>query len=262
MKKLLFALFIVSFIITGFATDQSVLQRRLETNYRLLRPEGDGPFPAIMLVPGSSGFQPARVQALYGPVAEKLREVGYVVIFVDYHAAYGLPTGSLAQVSLKDIGRTIIASSAYLKSLSFVNPTKIGVLGWSLGAGGILSVLSSISDRDPKPFYGAALFYPPCEGLNAWKTNVPVLILLGEKDDVTPPTYCVKLTRKAANPSVIDVQTYRDARHGFDISDLPEVTPFPTGIFGERRTMGYNRDAAVRAHDDVKQFFKRVLGTP
>lgn len=246
----------------GCATDQAALQRRLEANYRLLRPAGAGPFPAVMLVPGASGFQPARIQALYGPTAERLRETGYVVAFVDYHAAYGLPKGPLAQTSKEDIARAILVSAAYLKSLPFVKSTQIGVLGWSRGGWGTLAALASISDRDPKPFQAAVLFYPGCQGLEPWRANVPILMLLGEEDNVTPPAFCVELTRRVANPSAVEVKTYRAARHGFDISDLPEVAPFPSGKAGEQRTIGYNRDAAVRAHDEVQQFFKRVFGTP
>jgi len=262
MKKLFFVLYAVGFIIAGCATDQAVLQRRLEANYRLLRPTGTGPFPAIMLVPGASGFQPARVQALYGPTAERLREAGYVVVFVDYHAAYGLPTGPIARVGREDFARVILASAAYLRSLPFVKSTEIGVIGWSMGGWGTLATLASIPDRDPKPFQAAALFYPGCQDLEPWRGNVQVLMLLGEEDNLTPPALCEELARRVANPSAVEVQTYRAARHGFDISDLPEVAPYPSGKPGEQRTIGYNRDAAVRAHDEMQRFFKRVFGTP
>jgi len=262
MKKLLFVLFTVSFIIAGCATDQGALQRRLEANYRLLRPAGAGPFPAVMLVPGASGFQPARVQALYGPTAEELREAGYVVIFVDYHAAYGLPKGPIeTRISGDDFRRAILASAAYLKSLPFVKSTEIGVVGWSMGAWGTLATLASIPDKDPMPFQAVALFYPGCEHIEPWRANVRVLMLLAEIEDFHPPELCVELARRVANPSAVEVQTYRAARHGFDISDLPEVAPYPSGKAGEQRKIGYNRDAAVRAHDEMQRFFKRVFGT-
>jgi dienelactone hydrolase len=215
-----------------------------------------------MLVPGASGFQPARVQSLYGPTAEKLRETGYVVAFVDYHAAYGLQTGRLAKISKEDIGRAILASAAYLKSLPFVKSTEIGVLGWSRGAWGTLAALASIPDKDPEPFQAAALFYPPCQGVEPWRANVQILMLLGEQDNLTPPAFCVELIRRVANPSAVEIQTYKAARHGFDISDLPEVAPYPSGKAGEQRTIGYNRDAAVRAHDEVQRYFKRIFRAP
>lgn len=246
----------------GCATDQAALQRRLEANYRLLRPAGAGPFPAVMLVPGASGFQPARIQSLYGPIAEKLRENGYVVVFVDYHAAYGLPKGPIARIGREDFSRAILASAAYLKSLPFVKSTEIGVIGWSMGAWGILATLASLPDRDPLPFKAVALFYPGCQGLEPWRANVQILMLLGEEDNVTPPAICVELKRRVAYPSAVQVQTYKGARHGFDISDLPEVAPYPSGKADEQRTIGYNRYAAARAHDEVLRFFKRVFGTP
>lgn len=263
-KSLLLGIHFLSvlLLIAGCATDQPSLQQRLEPNYQLLRPAGAGPFPAVLLVPGASGFQPARVQALYGPTAEKLRETGYVVAFVDYHAAYGLKKGSLAKISKEDIGRAILASAAYLKSLPFVKSTEIGVLGWSRGAWGTLAALSSIPDKDPEPFQAAALFYPPCQGVEPWRANVQVLMLLGEQDNLTPPAFCVELIRRLANPNAVEVETYKDARHGFDISDLPEVMLYPSGKAGEKRTVGYNRDAAVRAHEEVQRFFKRVFETP
>lgn len=261
MKGRAIALAVLSIIVIGCATDPGSLQRRLEPNFRLHRPDGVGPFLAVMLVPGGTGFQPARVRALYGPFAEQLKAAGYAVVFVDYHAAYGLSTGPIAQVSREDVGQAILASAAHLRSLPFIKTSEIAVVGWSWGAGGALATLESIPSGDTKPFQAAALFYPVCQDLRPWRAQVPVFILLAELDDVAAPAACTELARRVLGRNT-DLQTYAGARHAFDVSDLPETAPFPSGMPGERRTIGYNRDAAVRAQADVLRFLGRALKTP
>lgn len=60
----------VSLVITGLliltsltvlACNPATIQKGLKPHYRLLRPEGAGPFPALMLVPGCSGLNPSRL---------------------------------------------------------------------------------------------------------------------------------------------------------------------------------------------------------
>lgn len=73
--------------VTGCAADMATLQKRLEPHYRAQRPQGIGPFPAILLVPGCGGISSARVKT-----AEQLVDRGYAVVFVDYISSRGLQT--------------------------------------------------------------------------------------------------------------------------------------------------------------------------
>ena len=61
MKEKIHWLFLVFFIVmlisNGiYAADIAEIQKNLEEHYTIKKPDGTGPFPAVMLVPGCSGF--------------------------------------------------------------------------------------------------------------------------------------------------------------------------------------------------------------
>lgn len=237
--------------LSGCATDMATLQKRLEPHYRAQRPAGPGPFAAILLVPGCGGIAPARVKT-----AEELMRQGYVVVFVDYLSARGLQTACRGEVTPDEIARDIHAASAHIGTLPYVRSGALGVVGWSLGGGGVLASLVG-SGKDPQPpFKAAAAFYPVCRGLQPWKTRVPVLVLLAGLDDIAPPAACQELVRDVGSAQPVEVRTYPEARHSFDMSDLPPMMPsraFPG------RTAGYHAEAARQAWSEVLAQFNRQL---
>jgi len=237
--------------LTGCAADMATLQKRLEPHYSAQRPEGPGPFPAILLVPGCGGVAPARVKT-----AEELMRQGYVVVFVDYLSARGLQAACRGEVSVDEVAQDIRAVSAHVQSLPYVRPGAVGVVGWSLGGGGVLASLVGTA-RDPQPpFRAAAAFYPVCRGLQPWKTHVPVLVLLAGLDDIAPPAPCQELGRSVGSTYPVEVRTYPEALHSFDMSDLPAKMPsraFPG------KTAGYHPEAAREASADVLAQFDRQL---
>ncbi len=60
---------------------------RLAENYHMQQPDGDGPFPAVIMVPGCRGFNSPRLKPVYDRVQGRLRDMGFVVIRADYLAA-------------------------------------------------------------------------------------------------------------------------------------------------------------------------------
>jgi dienelactone hydrolase len=143
----------------GCAADVATLQKRLEPHYRAQRPQGPGPFPAILLVPGCGGIAPARLKT-----ADELVRQGDVIVFVDYLSARGLQTACRGEVTPGDIAADIRAASAHVTALPHVRSGAIGVVGWSLGGGGVLASLAGSDQASGAPFRTAAAFYPVCRG--------------------------------------------------------------------------------------------------
>jgi dienelactone hydrolase len=198
--------------LVGCALDETSGQRALESHSRIQRPQTSGPFAAILLVPGCRGVTPARLQT-----ATELVSRGYLVAFVDYVAAHGRAGPCASEVSAGDIARDIRALSAHVRSLADVRARAIGVIGWSLGGAGVLASLVGVEfDRQP-PFDAAVVFYPVCRGLLPWKTSVPTLLLLAGQDQMAPPADCEDVVLRSAGR--VRIQTYADARHGFDTPD-------------------------------------------
>ena len=55
-----------------------------EEPFRILSPVGDSPHPAVLLVPGCSGFVATNGVNVYDERAIELQAAGYLVVYVDY----------------------------------------------------------------------------------------------------------------------------------------------------------------------------------
>ncbi len=210
------------------AADLAKIQKQLEPYYNTYRPDGSGPFPAVMMVSGCSGFRPSIAPTGYTRRAEALKAQGFLVIFVDYLARRRLGRcfeNGRYIVDTDDVAEDILASGAHLRSLSYVNVDQITAMGWSYGGGGVLAALGRIRPADAAPFQRAVAFYPVCRDIRPWKAPVPV-----------PP---------------VDVHIYPEARHAFDTPELPPVMKDAIN-----RTLGYNEAAATAAWDETYKFLK------
>lgn len=213
---------------------------------RVFRPEGPGPFPAVLLVSGCDGFSPPMAPRLYERRAAEFRSRGYVVVFVDYLGRRGLRSCA-ASVTHEDAARDLVAEAAVLASQSFIDRGRIAAVGWSYGGRAVL-IAQSERGRGPLAFSRAVAFYPDCRALEPWKTTMPVLMLLGADDDMTPPRLCEEAARKFAPPGVVTTVVYPGALHGFDVSDLPAKLRYGLG------TIGYQPQAAAAAWEEMQRF--------
>src|SRR5688572_12091029 len=115
----------------------------LDDGYRVFRPDGAGPYPAIAFVSGCSGFAPVGARKFYERTAEKLRGQGYVVLFVDYVGRRGLQNCARApMVTEGDAARDPVAAVTWLRSQESVDKARISALGWSYGGGAVLVALA------------------------------------------------------------------------------------------------------------------------
>jgi len=110
-------------------------------------PPGTGPFPAVLLIPGSGPHD--RDETLFGhrpfPVlADYLTRKGIVVLRVDDRGV-GKSTGNMADVTTADLATDAEAGVAYLKTRPEVNPHEIGLIGHS--EGGLIAPM--VAARDP-----------------------------------------------------------------------------------------------------------------
>jgi uncharacterized protein len=121
-----------------YAVEQ-VTYRNSPANVRLAgtltRPNGAGPFPAVLLISGSGPQDRNETMLGHKPfwvLADALARRGIAVLRVDDRGVGG-STGDESQSTLDDRASDVIAGVAYLKARREVNPKKIGVLGQSEG---------------------------------------------------------------------------------------------------------------------------------
>jgi dienelactone hydrolase len=204
--------------------------------FRVLSPSRDTPSPAVLLVPGCSGFVARSGINHYEERASELQTVGYFVVFVDYLNRRHLTDCSGGRdVSHAEIAADILEAAAWIKGQARVSSDKIFVIGWSYGGGGVLAALNAMPPGPPM-LAKAVTYYPDCRRAMPWSsTAVSVLMLMGAMDEVALPDLCDR-AMKGAPPNSLHSVLYPNARHGFDMRGLPERAEFGR--------LGYNAEAA------------------
>src|SRR3970040_1195558 len=106
--------------LVGLGMAQVAAARRGKPMYvELRRPQGQGPFPALVLLHGCSG-----ITSVQRDWAERLSEWGYVCW-----------SGRDGRGSYAERVQDARSALGYLRRQPFVDPRRIGAIGWSMGAG-------------------------------------------------------------------------------------------------------------------------------
>jgi dienelactone hydrolase len=224
----------------------------------LYRPEGNGPFPAVIVLHSCGGAGTRE-----SGIAARLREVGYVTLIVDSFGPRGYGgrgggcrSGNFAN-HVSDSLNDALGAAAYLRSLPFVRGDRIGVVGFSLGATSILSLPTDSASRGIK---AGASYYPICQsasdGSHFFKdSKLPLLVLLGELDNWSQASACVeKLQQFKKAGRTVEWYVYPTAHHGFD-----DESRIFLRTDGRGRNMQYNRDAAADSWKRLQEFLEQNL---
>ena len=192
---------------------------------QLFRPPGAGPFPAVVLMHGCGGWQPAVLHALRAH-ADFLVSHGFAVLNLD---SFGPRNKAGGQVCanwqlLQDarVYRTYDAFDAlhYLQAQDFIDAQNIFLLGQSNG--GSVAIKAALAS-DPRAygragsaFRAVVAYYPWCGVLGEPSLTLvsPLLIFGAGLDDWTPPHQCVQAR---ASGAAMRVKIYPQAAHSFDV---------------------------------------------
>lgn len=239
----------------------------------LYRPEGDGPFPALVLLHGCGGMYGAgnNLTPSNRRWAETLRANGYLAMFVDSFGPRGQRSICEQQQRTILVGRERVqdayAALQWLARRADVQAGRIGLIGWSNGGSGTLFSLLPANKRDPG-FRAAVAFYPGCVSLTKVKTPyrpyAPLLVLSGEADDWTLAAPCVELAGIARSQGAsAEIVTYPGAYHSFDrlnspVRYRPNVRN-PNKPEGRGATVGEHPEAREDAFKRTLEFFARTL---
>lgn len=235
---------------------------------RFLRPAGSGPYPAVVLLHGCGGLynKGGRVSARHLDWALTLRDQGYAVLMVDSFGPRGIDqvctrTDRAVRATVER-KRDAWAALAYLQNRKDVDEERIAVMGWSQGAGTVLAAYGL--GGKGAGFRAAIALYPGCRTPlkdSNWQPEGPLLMLLGGKDEWTPPEPCLELAKRDPVKERTEVVVYPDAHHGFDLpsSPLRKRTNLATAPAGEA-TIGTDEAARKDAIARVSAFLAERLG--
>jgi dienelactone hydrolase len=217
--------------------------------FRVLAPSEPTRRPTVLIVPGCSGFAVRNSVNHYEERARELQALGYFVVFVDYLSRRQLTDcGGGRYVTHAQVAADVHEAARWIQAMPGVNPSKIFVIGWSYGAGGVLAALRTLPPESPPLLAKAAMYYPDCRRAMPWSsTNVSGLMLMGAMDQVALPALCDPVI-KAVSPNSLRTVVYPNARHGFDIKGLSERDEF-----GRH---GYDPEAAKASWATVLDFLR------
>jgi dienelactone hydrolase len=217
----------------------------------LFKPDGPGPFPAVVVLHGCNGVGPNQYTW-----ARRLNRWGYVAIIVDSFTSRGFSDGVCGKGSLvpPDVrARDAYAAASWLRSQPFVDAKHVGVIGFSHGGWTVMHAVLEpvVRTAAATPFQAAVAYYPYCEpGLARLASDT--LILIGDTDDWTPATRCTAyVTAQLDQPHSLDIKVYPGAYHAFDAPGAPRT------YFGHM--LGYHPSAAEDSFAMTRAFFDARL---
>ena len=215
----------------------------------LYRPEGNGPFPAVIALHDCGGLihRPLADAQLYAQWAHVLVSSGFVVLFPDSFGSRGIGSQCREQNRKVRASRERVADAnaarLWLQTQSFVKPEHISLLGWSNGGVAALwTVRRTAAPSGGADFRSAVALYPGCRRLRetAWSARVPTLILIGGADDWTLASTCQQMVAGTHGRSArVEIVVYPGALHEFDRANAP--TRVRTGLVN-------TADPSGRAH--------------
>jgi len=194
------------------------------------KPEGDGPFPAVILVHSCGGMK----QQLGFWRKEAIKR-GYVAFIMDAFTSRGSPNcRPAAPIPMTRGVKDVLDAAAHLRTLPFIDKARIATIGFSWGgmAGMLAGSTGYTSDVAPGLDRLAAIvaLYPACyigpfgsfPGNEFLRPDLatPTLLLLGQKDTETPADECLSrmaVHKERGNP--LEVHVFQDATHCWDCND-------------------------------------------
>jgi dienelactone hydrolase len=243
----------------------------------VFRPDGNGPFPAIVALHGCSGLfmRSGRLNARFADWGSRLSDLGYVVLFPDSFHSRGVSEMCTRKdrsgfSPYKERLRDAKGALLWLQTQPFVKKDRIGLMGWSNGGTTLLAAIyksdSLPQAADSGDFRVAIAFYPSCTSFSKsphWRPRIPLAILIGEADDWTPAASCRSLVARAKEAGrIAEIVTFPNAYHDFDHPNLALKTrtglAFTVNKDGTAK-IGTNQGARAAAIELVPKILERYL---
>lgn len=259
-KHILISLLVLGFVCNVFAVEEVKFEandktqsgEQLVLTAKLRKPEGNGPFPAIvMLHPCIEATRELDVWS------ERLVSWGYITLQVDSFKPRGV-TCKPGEVTVESDevlqsyqkrAQDAHDAKAYLVKTPHVNTNRIGLIGWGHGAWALIGALSKydyIKNRgDP---FTAAVAYCPYTSKMLIDMDAPLLILHAELDKPDGVDKLPRMIPSSETDHELIYHIYPGVDFGFDWQ----------GFDGGGKAK-YNPDVAEDAFRRTKEFFGKYL---
>lgn len=245
----------------------------------LFKPDGPGPFPALVLLHQCGGLRNPNGNWQNLSMLNWAKEAvgrGYVVLLLDSLGPRGVDTACFGPKGGVNFARGLkdaLLAATHVRQFDFVDRKRVAFAGYSWGAGVALMAGSrraaaalGMTDR-----YDAVVsFYPPCYLVPANgsppytlvldQIDRPLLVLLAERDNETPPKECVsRLSPQKTAGAPIEWHTYPEATHCFDCENLNGRRK--VDVRGNTVEYLYDKSATADAARRMFSFFEKAFAS-
>ena len=246
-----------------------------EITATLVRPTGDGPFPAVMQLHGCGGLEAQSYRW-----ARWFADHGYVALVVDSFGPRHLKGDCRSSPDDPPITARFddaFGALRYLRTLPYVRGDRVAAIGWSQGGVYAMAVINGPSLERAKKrgvdvpavgFAAAVAVYPGgCFSLVKEQVIKPLLLLIGGADDWTPANECeAMVTAMKSRGAEASIVIYPGAYHYFDVEGqrkevLADVEN-DAKPGGHGATVAYQEAAATDTQRRVETFLARYLKAP
>ena len=231
----------------------------------LARPDGEGPWPAVLI-----GHDGVGLESYQRSRADDLAAHGYVALAMDYHGGesfLGRPEAMLARTMplMADVGRMQAVGHAALDNLLAepgVDPDRLVALGYGAGGRIVLELA-----RSGVPFKAIALIHPglPDSSADDWTSvNSSFLLCTGSEDPLCTSDQVLTFGRTLQNAGLDwRANIYGGAKHAFwarlkTLDEQPAGSTIPT--VATVPGVGYHAAHAARSWQAVLDHFEETLG--
>ena len=274
------------------------LQKTVIFGTLVLPKKATGPVPAMVIAHGSGGVSHDREFWW----ADHLNDIGVAGFVVDSFTPRNIRETATDQTQLSTAANVADALAALrlLATHPKLDRQRIGVMGFSKG--GQVALYTALEPfrraaiEDQTRFAAHVPLYPAC---NSWQvsdhvTGTPMLMLLGGRDNYTPPGPCQEYAQWfKSKGSDVEVIVYANAYHGFDSLRPPvhaknvvtgvgcnfnadvdrfvvkvratgedvtrSIASFSRTCAGKGATVGGDSEGRKKSPEDVKAFLKKVF---
>jgi carboxymethylenebutenolidase len=204
----------------------------------VISPNGDGPWPAVILYGDAGGIRPAMLA-----MGSTLASAGYLVLLPDLYYRFG-PYGPLVPkdvfkgdvmavlgplmetTGIDKAARDTAAFLAYLDKRSDIAGGKIAAVGFCMGGGIAIGAAATYPTRFSAvaSFHGGNLATdaPSSPHLLVPQLKAAVYIAGADQDDTYPPAMAQRLADALTTAGVhYRSEIYQDAAHGWMVPDFP-----------------------------------------
>ena len=170
----------------------------------------------------TTGARKGQLNARHQAMADLLVAEGFNAVFPDSLTPRGETELCTQKMGTRKIDQTqrradVLGTLAWVAAQPWAQPERIALLGWSHGGSAVLAATdvcrADVRGQAVKPVIAVA-FYPGCTAAvrSGYKPSAPLVLMLGEKDDWTPPGPCIAMGKDVG----AEVNVFADSYHDFD----------------------------------------------